>query len=168
GEAHIGDVVERAQRLHHHLADGLGGDLALALAFELAHDLRHGLIDALGLDRALAQRDLHRAQELVAVEGNAPAVALDHRELTQLHPLEGREAEIAGKANAATADDGRVFRRTRVLHLRIEAGAVRTAHLRPLEPYEFGLHVRGALSLRLRMIFSENRFPLFRIMRYPW
>src|SRR5215468_3846291 len=34
GEAHIGDVVERAQRLHHHLAHRLGGDFALALALE--------------------------------------------------------------------------------------------------------------------------------------
>src|SRR6185369_17687217 len=31
-EAHIGDVVERAQRLHHQLANGLGRHLALALA----------------------------------------------------------------------------------------------------------------------------------------
>ncbi len=40
GEAHIGDVVELAQMLHHDLADRLRGDFRLAAAFELAHDRR--------------------------------------------------------------------------------------------------------------------------------
>src|SRR5215475_2499148 len=105
-KAHIGDVVEGAQRLHHHLADDLGRDLALALAFQLAHDLRHRLLDPLLLDRTLAQRDLHRAQELVAVERHTPAVALDHGQLAQLHALKRGEAEIAGEANTPAADDG--------------------------------------------------------------
>src|SRR5215813_8837181 len=105
-KAHIGDVVEGAQRLHHHFADDLGRDLALALAFQLAHDLRHRLLDPLLLDRALAQRDLHRAQKLVAVERHPPAVALDHGQLAQLHALERRETEIAGEADAPAADDG--------------------------------------------------------------
>src|SRR5215470_17671921 len=128
GEAHIGHVVERAQRLHHHLAHGLGGNFTLALALELAHDLGHRLVDPLGLDRTLAQRDLHRAQQLVAVERHAAAVALDHHELAQLHALERREAEIAGQAHTATTDDGGVLGRPGVLHLRIEAAAIRTAH----------------------------------------
>src|SRR5260370_21255708 len=83
GEAHIGDVVELSQRLHDRLADGLGGDFALALAFELTHDLGHDLVDALGLDRALPQRDLHRAHQLVAVKRHPAAVALDHYQLAQ-------------------------------------------------------------------------------------
>src|SRR5262249_44357666 len=74
--------------------------------------------------------DLHRTQELVAVERNAPAVALDHGELAQLHALESREAEIAGEADAAAADDRAVFGRPRVLDLRVQAGAIRTAHVR--------------------------------------
>ena len=32
----------------------------------------HQAMTAFGLDRALAQRDLHRAKELVAVEWHAP------------------------------------------------------------------------------------------------
>src|SRR5271166_5845833 len=131
-EAHIGNIIERAQAFHHHLANGLRGNFALALALKFAHDLGYGLIDALGLDRALAQRDLHRAQELVAVEWHATAVALDDHELAQLHPFEGGEAEIAGKAYPTTADDAAVLRRPRVLHLRVEAAAIRTAHDGPL------------------------------------
>ena len=72
-------------------------DFALAEAFQFAHDLRDHLVDPLRLDRALAQRDLHRAQQLVAVERHAPAVALDDDQFAQLHPLESGEAEIAGR-----------------------------------------------------------------------
>src|SRR5581483_3229364 len=36
GEAHIGDVVDVAQLLHHRLADRLGRDLVLAEAFQFA------------------------------------------------------------------------------------------------------------------------------------
>src|SRR5580658_3186574 len=68
GEAHIGDVVELAQMRHHGLADRFGRDLAFADALELADDLRDHLVDALGIDRTLAAGDLHRAQQLVAVE----------------------------------------------------------------------------------------------------
>src|SRR5215471_16223998 len=53
-EAYVSNVVERAQRLHHHLADRLGRNLALALALKFAHDLGDRLIDALGLHGTLA------------------------------------------------------------------------------------------------------------------
>src|SRR5262249_8876802 len=128
GEADIGDVVELAQMLHHDLADRLRRNLGLAATLELAHDGRDDLLDALAVARPLAQRDLHRAHQLVAVKGNAATVALDHRQLTQLHALEGGEAEIAGDADAPPPDHGRILGRTRVLHLRIERVAARTAH----------------------------------------
>src|ERR1051326_6385395 len=131
GKAHISDVVELAQVRHHGLTDGFRGHFALAEALLLAHDFGHDLVDAFGLDRAFAQRDLHRAQELVAVERHAPAVALDDDQLAQLHTLESGEAEIAGEANAAAADDRRVFSRSRILDLGIEASATRTTHALP-------------------------------------
>src|ERR687887_670023 len=56
-EADISDVVERAQRLHDHLAHSLRRDFALALTLELAHDFRDRLVDALGLDGTFTQRD---------------------------------------------------------------------------------------------------------------
>ena len=68
------------------------------------------MIDALGFDRALTQGDLHRPQQLVAVERNAAAVALNDDKLAQLHPLEGRETKTAGKAHAAAAYDRAIFR----------------------------------------------------------
>src|SRR3979411_2838915 len=117
---------------HHGLADGLGGDLVLAQALQVAHDLGDGLLHPVGIDIALAQRDLDRARELVAAEraAAAAALALEHHELAQLHALEGGEAEAASKAQAAPADRGRILGRTRVLHLGIETIAARTAHAR--------------------------------------
>src|SRR5258706_567235 len=122
------NVIECPQRLHHHLDHSLGGDLALALAFELAYDFRDRLIDALGLDRTLAQRDLQRAQQLIPIEWHATAVALDDDQLAQLHPFERGEAEIARKSHPTAADDGGILGRPRILDLRIEAAAVWTPH----------------------------------------
>jgi hypothetical protein len=79
----------------HSLADGFRRNLALADAFKLAHDFRDHLVNALGIHWALAERYLHRAQELIAIEWHAAAVALDHNQFAQLDALEGREAEIA-------------------------------------------------------------------------
>src|SRR5262249_22588327 len=113
---------------HHRLTDRFGGDLAFADALKLAHDLRHHLINLLRIDRPFAQRDLHRPQELVAVERHAPAIALDHNQFAQLHPLECCETEIATQTDPAAADDGRILGRPRILHLGIEACTTRAPH----------------------------------------
>src|SRR4029079_7060453 len=160
GETHIGDIVELAQIGHHRFADRLGGYLALAEALELADNLRHHLVDALGLDRPLAQRDLDRPQQLIAIERHAPAVALDDDELAQLHALEGGEAEIARQADAAAADDGGIFRRPRILHLGIEASTARAAHALTLplidrEPADQALDLFTHNRFRRRVVFRS-------------
>src|SRR5216117_928540 len=114
--------------LHHDLADRLGRNLGFPATFKLAHDGRHHLLDTLRIDRPLAQGDLDRAHQLITIERYPPAVALDHSEFAQLHPLKGGEAEIAGDANPPPPDHGGIFRRTRVLHLRIETVAAGTSH----------------------------------------
>src|ERR1700710_1870568 len=113
---------------HHDLAYQLRGNLRLAAAFKLAHDRRHHLLDPLGIDRPLAQGDLQRAHQLVAVERHPAAVALDHREFTQLHPLEGGEAEIAGHADPPPPDHRGILGGARVLYLRIETVAAWATH----------------------------------------
>src|SRR5665647_3828457 len=114
--------------LHHDLADRLGRNLGFAAAFELAYDGGDHLLDPLRIDRALAQADLQRAHQLVAVERHPAAVALDHGEFAQLHPLEGGEAEIAGDANPPPPDHGGILGRTRVLYLGIETVAAGATH----------------------------------------
>src|SRR6185437_5368449 len=131
GEADIGDLVEAGERLHDEPADHLARDLALAGAFELPDQRVDDPLDALPLDRPLAQRDIDRARQLVAVEGLALAALLDDRQLAQLHPLEGREAGGAVRAEAAPADRGAIVGRPRILHLGIVEPAKRTAHSPP-------------------------------------
>src|SRR5258706_3239265 len=114
--------------LHHDLADRLGRNFGFAAAFKLAHDGRNHLIDPLRTDRPLAQGDLHRAHQLVAIERHPAAVALDHREFAQLHAFESGEAEIAGDANPPPPDHGGILGWTRVLHLRIETVPAGTSH----------------------------------------
>src|SRR5690606_27916668 len=124
----VGDVVERLQPLHHQVADVMRLDVRFAGAFELTHDAADHALDALRLDGALAHGDLDRAHQLLPVEGHAPSVAFDHRQLAQLHPLEGREATAARGADPPAANRGVVLRRAGVLHLSVVAGAIGTPH----------------------------------------
>src|SRR5580704_2903735 len=132
GEAHIGHRIERAQRVHHQLTDLRRGNLALAGAFEAPHDAVDHALGALGIDRALATRHLDRAGELVAVELHTLAVLLHHRQLAQLHALEGGETRSAGRAVTPPADRGIIVSRSRVLNLCVLVTAEWTAHLVPL------------------------------------
>src|SRR6185312_12441394 len=134
-EAHIGDLVERGQRLHHQLADQIARNVRLAGAFELADDRVDDALDALGLDRALAQRDIDRARQLVALEGLALPVLLDDRQFAQLHALERGKARRAIGTEPAPPDRRAIIGRPRILDLCIFATAERTPHvLLPRDP----------------------------------
>src|ERR1700748_1246847 len=78
GEADEGDLVEVGERVHDRLADRGALDLVLAGALEAADDAVHHALQPLAVDRSFAQRDLHRAHQLLALERLALAVALDH------------------------------------------------------------------------------------------
>src|SRR5690606_33970265 len=143
GEADIGDVVYGLQRLHDEATDLVGHHLGLARAFELAGDATRRALDAVGIDIALADRDLHRAQQLVAVERHLAAGALDDDEVAKLHPLEGGEATAAIGADAAAADRRPVLGGARILDLRVFGLTERTAHLYPLRRMD----LRRMLSL---------------------
>src|SRR4029079_12008052 len=88
----------------HHLADARRGDLAFADGFNLALDARDELVDPLLLDAPLATREGDRLLDLAAGERFVLAIALDHRDLAQLHPFERRETRAAAFALAAPAD----------------------------------------------------------------
>src|SRR5256886_4863261 len=163
GEAHRGDVAGVGKVLHRDLPDRRERILGSPAAFKLAHDGRDHLLDSLRIDRALAQGDLHRAHQFVAIERYPAAVALDHRELAQLHPLKGGEAEIAGDANPPPPDHCGILGWTRVLYPRIETVAAGTSHPantllidwetvgeRPHPFLDRGFHQRRLAVLRLR------------------
>src|SRR3977135_4138360 len=68
GEADIGDLVQRGERLHHQFANHAGLNLVLAQAFKTTHDAGDHAFDALGLDGALSQGVMDRALQLLALE----------------------------------------------------------------------------------------------------
>src|SRR5829696_811749 len=61
-EADVGDLVELAQLLHHHLAQPARVDLALAQGEHLLLDARDGGVHELHADRALVQRPRRRIE----------------------------------------------------------------------------------------------------------
>src|SRR5437764_13531631 len=68
------------------------------------------------------------ARQLVAVEWLALAVLLHHREVAQLHSLEGGEARPARLALTTAADRRAIFARPAVLNLAVFVRAERTTH----------------------------------------
>src|SRR3954466_5350779 len=135
-EADIGDIVERLEPFHDQLADLLGGYLVLAQALDLADKPVDEALDAFFRDRALAKRDRDRAMQLVAVERHLASRPLHDRQLTQLDPLERREAPAAVRADAAAAGGGRILGGPAVLDLRFEAAAIGALHPRGLNKSE--------------------------------
>src|SRR5262249_35969414 len=104
GKADIGDLIETRQRIHGETPDHPARDIGLARTLQLAYQRVDNALDPLGLERTFTQGDVDRSGELVAVEGLALAVLLDHRQLAQLHALEGREAGPAIRAEASAAN----------------------------------------------------------------
>src|SRR6185436_19759626 len=84
------------------VADARGLDLGAAAA-RLLHDPRADRLELVGADRPSAGRPRETAQQLLAVEALAPAVALDHLQLRLLGALVGREALATGGALTAPA-----------------------------------------------------------------
>src|SRR5438270_10209962 len=128
-ETDVSDLVEARQRLHDKAADHIAGNVGLARTLQLPHQRVDDALDPIRLDRPLAQGDVDRAGELVAVERLALSVLLDDRQFAQLHAFEGREAGRAIRAEAPAPDRAAIIGRPRILDLRIVGSAKRTAHL---------------------------------------
>src|SRR5439155_1794726 len=128
GEAHIGDLVEMAQLLHHQLTDRPRGYFPVAEAAHLVQHATEGLVDLRARHRALFQRLLHAGAQLRLVERLAPPIALDHHRHQQLGRFEGREALATLQALAAAADLPALAGEARVGHLGLDVAAEGTVH----------------------------------------
>src|SRR5207248_11283603 len=83
----------------------------------------------LGLDRPLAQCDIDRARQLVAVERFALAVLFEHGQFAQLDPLERREARRATAAKPPPPDRASIVGRSRILDLGVIGATERATHV---------------------------------------
>jgi len=111
GEADIGNLVERRQRFHHQFANLVARNVAPARTFELAHDRVDGALGAVSLEIPLAQGDVDRAGELVAIEWLALPILLDHRQVSQLDTFEGGEPSGAVRTRPAAANGAAIIGR---------------------------------------------------------
>src|SRR5689334_1663188 len=130
GEAHIGDLVQARERLHHEFADHRRRNFILAHALQAANDAGDHAVDAFALDRPLAQRVGDGTFQLLTLERFAPIVLLDDDQLAQLHALERREASAALWTMASAPDRRIVLARPAVLHLGIVMSTKWATHSR--------------------------------------
>jgi hypothetical protein len=95
---------------------------------KLTHYRVDDTFDAVAIERPLAQSDVDRAGELVAIERLTPAVLLDYRQLAQPDAFEGGEPRAAVRTSPAAANHAAIVARPRVLDLAVIRAAERTSH----------------------------------------
>src|SRR5690606_20050454 len=114
GEAHVGDVVELAQLVHHELAHAARGQFALGGHAHPVDHRAHRRLDLLLAHRALVQRTVEALPQLALIEALAAAVGLDDRRQLELDRLQRGEAFAAGLAFAPAADRGAIVAHARI------------------------------------------------------
>src|SRR2546422_9909993 len=120
------------QVFHPHIAQLEARDLLLGALVQPRLDVGHHVVHRLHADRALLARFEDRAAQLLAVEGLAPIVALDHVREHVLDVLVGRVAPVALEALAAPANELAVASDPRVDDAILRMAAERTLHRVPL------------------------------------
>src|SRR4030095_5673955 len=115
-EAHVSDLIQAFELVHHPFADQARENFALVDSAQLPHDLAHDAVDGVARDRTLLQRALDARAQLAFVECLAPAVALDDRRQLDFHGLERVEALAATLALAPPADRRAVLGHARLDH----------------------------------------------------
>src|SRR5262252_3120878 len=134
GKPDVGDRIEPLQVVHDHSAELLAADLLLGALVQLGLDLDDNVVDRLHADRPLLARLQDGAAELLAVEGLAAAVALDHVRQHILDVLVGRIPTVALEALAAAPDELPVPAHPRVDDPILRVTAKRALHRAPPFP----------------------------------
>ena len=159
GEADIGNLVERLEPLHDHLADLARRAFALEPVLQLLLDLVGNVLEIAESDGALFARLEHTVDKLVLVERLAAAVALDNNERQALHNLIRCEPALAGKA-FPSPPNGRAFvRRTGVDDLAFRIAAKRASHtVSPLKDTKINIlyHMSRAATRYVKKISTAS------------
>src|SRR6266566_41742 len=134
GEPDIGDRVEALEMVHDDPSELLAADLLLGPLVELSLDLDDDVVDGLNSDRPLLARLQDGATELLAVEGLAATVPLDHVRQHVLDVLVGRVPTVALEALTAAPDELPVPAHPRVDDPILRVTAKRALHQAPPFP----------------------------------
>ena len=120
--------------IHDHPAELLAADLLLGALVQLGLDLDDDVVDGLHTDRSLLARLQDGTAELLAVEGLAASVALDHVRQHVLDVLVRRVPAVALEALAAAPDELPVPAHPRVDDPILRVTAKRALHRAPPFP----------------------------------
>src|SRR5215510_12815321 len=134
GEPDVGDGIQALEVIHHHTPELLAADFLLGALVQLGLDVDDDVVDGLDADRALLARLQDRAAELLAVEGLAAPVALDHVRQHVLDVLVGRVAAVAFETLTAAPDELPVPAYPRVDDPILRVTAKRALHRAPPFP----------------------------------
>lgn len=128
GEAHVSDLIDTGESLHHGIADGTRWDLRIKLGFEDIDDVFHQHRDLLVVDGAFVAGGFDRAGEFLAIEIFAAAIAFDYGETFANEGFGGAEAVAAFQAFTTTANSVSFPANPGVGHFVLNRGAFRAAH----------------------------------------
>src|SRR5450759_4034590 len=131
GEPDVGDLVEVAQPVHHHLADLAARNLDATGAPELGLDVVHDRAQPLWRDVALLGRFLQACEKLLRIEILSPPILLRDEERDGLDSFVRSESLPALQALTPATDRLTDLRVARVDHLQVVMTAVRAAHVCP-------------------------------------
>src|SRR5690606_21345244 len=130
-EAHVGDLVELLQLVHHELADFRRGDLLLGPLLQRRLDAVGDRLDLRHADRPLLARLQQPRDQLLPLEAFSAAVLLDDHVGDLVDALVAREAAPAAQTLAPPTDHLPFLALARIDHLVAEMAAVRTLHAGP-------------------------------------
>lgn len=128
GEAHVGDLIELAQVLHHEFAEPVALDFTLEVGVKFVLDRGHDRFDLLIADRSLPAGLFQAALDLAPLEGNARAVFLHDLDRDFLDPFVGRVTPLAGETFSTTTNGETILAGSRVDDPIIVDTAKRTIH----------------------------------------
>jgi hypothetical protein len=109
GKAYVGYLVELFQLAHDQLANTVGGDFTHPQAQELFFDAFYGAVNLFGTHGALAQGQVHGAEDFKAFVLDAAAVFFDDRRKRDVRPFVGGEPFFTRAALAAATYEVCVF-----------------------------------------------------------
>src|SRR4029077_11261309 len=133
-EPHVGHRVQALEVVHNHPAELLAAELFLGPLVQLGLDLDADVVDGLHADRPLLARLQDGAAELLAVEGLAAPVALDHVRQHVLDVFVGRVPAVALETLTAAPDELPVPAHPRVDNPILRVTAKRALHRAPPFP----------------------------------
>src|SRR5215208_6859804 len=128
GKAHVGDLVEALQLLHHDGPDFFGAHLLFRTILESRLDLVGHRLDGGDADRPLLTRLEEARHQLLPLEPFARAVLLDHHVRNLVDPLVAGEPAPAVETLAAAANHFALLAFARVDDLIAEMCAERALH----------------------------------------